>query len=82
MSGIIQVNPQKNRFRFFAFERTERLIQAGGNADLQSSAFDWTVAHKARASAALTTLRGPRVVIRRSRDGISEALWSARHCVA
>ena len=38
---------------------TERLIQAGGNADLQASAYDWTVSHKARASAALTLLRDP-----------------------
>ncbi len=39
---------------------TERLIQAGGNADLQTSSYDWTVAHKARATAGLTTLRDPR----------------------
>ena len=39
---------------------TERLIQAGGNADLQTSAFDWTVSHAARAGAALTTLSDPR----------------------
>ena len=38
---------------------TERLIQAGGNADLQASAYDWTVSHKARATAGLTTLRDP-----------------------
>ncbi len=38
---------------------TERLIQAGGNADLQAGAYDWTVSHKARASAALDTLRSP-----------------------
>jgi DNA-binding beta-propeller fold protein YncE len=38
---------------------TERLIQAGGNADLQASAYDWTVSHKARASAALSTLTNP-----------------------
>ncbi len=38
---------------------TERLIQAGGNADLQSSAYDWTVSHKARASAGLATLTNP-----------------------
>ncbi len=38
---------------------TERLIQAGGNADLQTTSYDWTVSHKARATAGLTTLRDP-----------------------
>ena len=38
---------------------TERLIQAGGNADLQTTGYDWTVAHKARATAGLATIRDP-----------------------
>jgi predicted CXXCH cytochrome family protein len=39
---------------------TERLIQAGGNGDVRTNGFDWTVSHAARAGAALTTLRDPR----------------------
>jgi DNA-binding beta-propeller fold protein YncE len=39
---------------------TERLIRAGGNADSESAAHDWTQSHKDRAKAALTTLRDPK----------------------
>ncbi len=38
---------------------TERLIRAGGNADSEVRGYDWTVNHKARASAGLETLRQP-----------------------
>ncbi len=37
----------------------ERLIRAGGNADLQVATHDWTQNHAARAAASLTTLRQP-----------------------
>jgi predicted CXXCH cytochrome family protein len=37
-----------------------RLIQAGGNSDLQASSHDWTQDHKASATASLTTLRDPK----------------------
>ena len=39
---------------------TERLLQAGGNADLLAMTYDWTQTHATRASAALPTLRDPR----------------------
>jgi DNA-binding beta-propeller fold protein YncE len=39
---------------------TERLLQAGGNADLVATTYDWTQTHATRASAALATLRDPR----------------------
>jgi DNA-binding beta-propeller fold protein YncE len=38
----------------------ERLIQAGGNADLEVSTSDWTQDHAARAAATLVTLRDPK----------------------
>ena len=38
----------------------ERLIQAGGNADLQVATSDWTQDHAARAAATLVTLRDPK----------------------
>ncbi len=38
---------------------TERMIRAGGNADSESRGYDWTTAHKERASAGLETLRKP-----------------------
>ncbi len=38
----------------------ERLIRAGGNADLEVATHDWTQAHAARASATLATLRDPK----------------------
>jgi YVTN family beta-propeller protein len=36
-----------------------RLIRAGGNADIEASSHDWTVAHATRGAASLTTLRKP-----------------------
>ena len=39
---------------------TERLIRAGGNADVEYAAHDWTQTHKDRAKAALDTLRSPK----------------------
>jgi hypothetical protein len=39
---------------------TERLIRAGGNADSEALAHDWTQSHKDRAKAALQTLRDPK----------------------